>query len=255
MESIQSQRCATWPRSPSISGLSSGKPVPPSVLRERLGSGGQGSGRQQEGVTQSERADQSAAHPSPRLSHHLHTLRTQSSQVRDAETSSRATDQKQHALGMQRARVSCLSACTAGEHGRNKCRPFLCKSTTKSVLTSTYLFRRINMLSKRYSVSRRGFKVWNRCPHLKIGIWLMKMKASCFSRTIDRSGRVKAESPHGDHERGRRGSASFRRERVLWVTAHPPHPAHPPAGILQWLNYLPRPVFLTMSCIRQHLIY
>lgn len=61
MESIQSQWCATRPRSPSIGGLSSGKPLPPRVLRERLGSGGQGSGRQQEGVTQRERADQTAA--------------------------------------------------------------------------------------------------------------------------------------------------------------------------------------------------
>ena len=42
MESIQSQRCATWPGSPSISGLSSGKPVPPSVLRESWGLGDRG---------------------------------------------------------------------------------------------------------------------------------------------------------------------------------------------------------------------
>lgn len=137
MESIQSQWCATRPRSPSIGSLSSGKPVPPRVLRERLGSGGQGSGRQQEGVTQW-KSRSNCSHPSPRLSHHLHTPCTQSSQVRDAERPSRAPGWEEHTLGTQRARVSCLRASTAGERGRNKCRHFLCKSITKSVLTSTY---------------------------------------------------------------------------------------------------------------------
>lgn len=108
MESIQSQWCTTRPRSPSISGLSSGKPIPPSVLKERWGSGGQGSGRQQEDVTQSESTDQTATHPSPRLSHHLHTLRTQSSQVRDAERSSRATGWKQRTRDAELGFPVCL---------------------------------------------------------------------------------------------------------------------------------------------------
>lgn len=100
------------------------------------------------------------------------------------------------------------------------------------------------MFPKRYGVSRRSFNVWKHCPHLKIRIWLMKMKASCFLRTSSRSGRVQAESPRGDGERGPHPQGEC-------PAGHraPSLPHHRSAGILQAIE------LCAPTCVSQNVLH
>lgn len=136
MESIQAQWCATRPRSPSISVLAQGSPFVQASLRRGGGLGDRGL----EGRRKMARRVKAQSKPPPTRPPAL----TPSSPALNSEL----TGEMRRALAGRQVGNNTLwgrrelgfPACLPPRRGRgrNKCRCFLCKWITESVLTSTY---------------------------------------------------------------------------------------------------------------------